>query len=339
MALTVLDSNNLDAILADARGEVVEKAVATAKPEDKEIKADEIKADEHHEDDPDDLEGEDGLTPRQKRELTAKILKSIGKKHRQVKEAEEFAAAQYNERKMAEQRAEEVMRELNEIKSKSQPVIKDETNERPQRQAFGSEDEYIDAMIKYGVNEGLNKERQEAQKRQDEARQQEIISQAKARIERAVELVPDFKDVTSSVDVAIPEAVARYMQRSEMFAEIGYHFAKNPELVTSLSKLPVDEQLVKLGKIESTLKPFGEKPSESSHGDKPSNESSNGKSTKTPSENTANLLSKPRTEAPVIKPISDSGTAANEIDPDKIRDVIADFAKRNEINFTKRKRH
>ena len=133
MVMTVLDSNNLDAILADARGEVVEKAVATAKPEDKEIKADEIKADEHHDDDPDDLEGEDGLTPRQKRELTAKMLKSIGKKHRQVKEAEEFAAAQYNERKMAEQRAEEVMRELNEIKAKShQPVIKDETNERPQ---------------------------------------------------------------------------------------------------------------------------------------------------------------------------------------------------------------
>ena len=56
--------------------------------------------------DPDDIEGDDGLTPRQKREYTEQMQKTIGKKHRKQMEAEEFALAQYNEKTLAEQRAE-----------------------------------------------------------------------------------------------------------------------------------------------------------------------------------------------------------------------------------------
>src|SRR5690349_13161998 len=110
----VLDSNNLEAVIKDATGEglapvelpmdsgqapkEVEKSAVEAKEAPKEAAKEPVE-------EPDDIEGDDGLTPRQKRELTLKMQAAIGKKHRALKDAEEFAADQYSERRLAEQRA------------------------------------------------------------------------------------------------------------------------------------------------------------------------------------------------------------------------------------------
>lgn len=347
MAVTVIDSSDVKSLLADAGVELEQQAAEPAAGVSAEQPAGEVehqpakaKAEQQH-DDPDDIEGDDGFTPREKRELTEKMQKAIGKKHRMLKEAEEFAAAQYSERKLAEQRAEALERELAELKGKGQPAKAEEPEaEKPKRENFATESEYIDASIEWGVQEGLRKKAAaEAREAADRA-QAQLLEAAKGRITRAIELVPDFEDVIGGVNEIVPPVVAGYMQKSEMFAELGYHLAKNPELLVSLSKLPPDEQLVKIGKIESTLQSFGSK--ETRDGDEPSTKKPNGQPSKAaPSDETGIAPSKARSSAPVITPLNGSGTAGAGKDHKdmNIREAITDYAKRNQVNFSLRKRH
>ncbi len=114
-------------------------------------------------------------------------------------------------------------------------------------------------------------------------------------------------------------------------AEIAYHFADNPDLAESLAKLPPDEQLVTIGKIEATLRPFAEK---SAHGDKPSTKLNGTK----PSDDTGITPSKARATAPVITPLGETGSSGIQA-PTNIRETIADWSKKNGVNLNIRKRH
>jgi hypothetical protein len=352
MAVVTVDSGNMEQFFAEANGEEVksshalkaekpatEKArdnsvssetpASDAKPEAKpEAKAAEAKPEA--EDDLDDVEGEDGLTARQKRELSAKMLKAIGKKHRQVKEAEEFAADQIRLARAAERRAEEAERELNKTRAATKP---EPEAVEPVRENFATETEYIDAKIQWGVDQGIAKreaERAESQRR----------STVAAQLAKAAGLVPDFEAVTSA-NLNWPGPVAQYMRDSDMFAELGYYFAKRPAELEKIAAMHPLKQLVAIGKIESTLQPFGsrspasdpepsgEKPETNGKGDKPA-----------PSTDTGFSPSKARSDAPVIKPLNDGGQA---IDPEpssmNTREMIQAYQKAKGINLTVRKRH
>jgi hypothetical protein len=338
MTVTVLDSTDLTGILADA-GVTLEQSEAKSEEAKPEAKVETAEPQE----DQDDIEGDDGLTPRQKRELTATMQKAIGKKHRMLKEAEEFAAAQYSERKLAEQRAEKLEREYADLKGKvAPPVEKPSAPAKPERQNFASENDYVDAMIQYGVDQRLAEKAEEDRQARVKREQEQVMQAAKDRVTRAGELVPDFSDVVGAVDTEVPPAVAGYMQKSEMFAELAYHLAKNQDMLVSLAKLPPDEQLVKIGKIESTLSPF-ESRKETPHADTASDATSNGKAAKAaPSTDTDIDLSKPRSKpAPVFAPLDSGGNAGVSKDSKdmNIRESIEDFAKRNRVNLGARKRH
>jgi hypothetical protein len=280
----------------------------------------------------DDIEGEDGLTPRQKRDYTKAMLSTIGKKHRAQKEAEEFATAQYNERQLAEQRAEDLERELNDLRAKAKPAPVEA--KAPDRKDFESDAAYADALIDYRVDQKLKVQAQEQAKREQERLQNELVAQAKARIERAIEIVPDFKELTESVDMEVPKAVAGYMQKSPLFAELGYHLAKNPEILEHLQTLAPDEQLVEIGEIKSKLQPFASK-AKVENGEEPS---TNGIK---PSTETGSAPSKPRITAPVIKPLSSGSAAQVEKDEAEMKtpQVIRQWAKKHNAHLTLRKRH
>jgi len=353
MAVTVIDSKGeLAALQAniDAQTQAddlelglaakTEKAPAE-KPEEKSASA----AVEKQEEDADDIEGEDGLTPRQKRELSAKMLRAIGKKHRELKEAEEFAAAQYGERKIADQRAQTIERELAELKAKAQPAQSASPDAgKPDRAKFETDQAYWEAMTDWRVDQKLAKKAEEDARAAAERRQAEIIETARERISKAIELVPDFREVTEAVDAEVPPVIAGYMQKSEMFAELGYHLAKNPDVLAKIAKLPPDEQLVTIGKIEGRLKPFEPKDSKTAiNGATPSKAAStNGQPAKAaPSDDETGIApSRARDAAPVIKPLNGSG-AAVEVDPRdmNIRETINDWSKRNKVNLGLRKRH
>ena len=87
--ITVVDGNNLAGILADAGVEQPTEAAPADKPTDKPAagadkgadKADTAGAkDEGVAAEPDDVEDDEGITPRQRREMTTNMLKAIGKK-------------------------------------------------------------------------------------------------------------------------------------------------------------------------------------------------------------------------------------------------------------------
>lgn len=298
-------------------------------------------------DDPDNQPGEDGLSPREKRIFTKSMQATISRKFRAQKEAEALATAEYNRSRLAEERAERLERENAALK-RQQPAAAAETvsdNAPPARENFQTDAEFQDALIDYRVDQKL-KARQEADaKARDEAAQAEAIAAANARVTKAREIVPDFDETLSAADMAVPSHIASYMQSSDLFAELGYHFAKNPQLLSQLTKMTeglrpgtaaysqaISRSLVALGKIEGTLQPFapaannGAEPTTTLNGIEPSK--------------TGTAPSKPRIQAPIVTPLS-AGTASvskpeSEMSYAEVREA---WERKNGVKLAARKRH
>lgn len=347
MGTVVIDATDLNAIVLDATGEPLDNAPESAKSAEAPEKAPETKvAEGTSEVDPLDVEGEDGLTPRNKTELTEKMQRAIGKKHRLLKDAEEFAAEQYNERRLAESRAESLDREIKRLQAQlngAKPAVSAEDG-KPDRAKFETDEAYRDAVDEWRVDQKFKardaKDREAKQAEEAAA----IMEAAKSRVERAIELVPDYKEVTEAADIEVPGYIAGYMQESEMFAELGYHFAKHPEDLEQLKSMPARtaSDLVRVGialsKIQDTLAPFAPvaKDDSASNGATPS--------TKKPSEaaapETVVTPSKPRVSAP-IRPLSSGSAVQVEKDESQMdtREVISKWSKDRRTDLNRRKRH
>ena len=288
--------------------------------------------------DPDDEEGEDGLTPRQKRDLTKKMQSSIGKKHRQLKEAEEFAAEQYNEKRLAEARAAELERENQRLKNQgqqpAQPV--NDGTDRPLPQNFATQEEYFEAVTNWRVNEILKERDRDAEAKVAQARQKEVTDAAVARLEHARATVPDFQEVTESVDTLVPPHIGAAMFESDKFAELGYYFAKNPSELEKIAAMPQAKGLVALGRIEAIIKPFAAPKAEKSNGSKPSQDGST-PSTETGASQTS--PSKPRAAAPITPLSTSSNAQVDAVDSGNIRQSIDKFVRDRNVNILNRKRH
>jgi len=316
--------------------------------------------------DGEEVEGEDGLTSRERHDLLAvgrkelpdSVKRVIGKRVAQRKAAEEFAAAQYSERKLAESRAAAAERELADLKAKTQPpeaaAKPDAEAGKPKRDKFpvGPEGDtaYWEAVIDWRADMRADARFEERTRRAEMAAAEErragIIEAATARIAAARAAVPDYDEVRASIpdDVLVPPVVAGYMEKSEMIAELAYHMAKHPELLAKLAKLPPDEQLVTIGKIESTLQPFVAKAAKVEDGATPSSKAStNGTRLEAaPSEDETGIVpGRARDTAPVIRPLNGSGASPAEVAPQdmNIRETIRDYERRNHANLALRKRH
>ena len=340
MAITVLDSTDTAGILADAGITLDEPAPKPAEGEPKpEVKVEGKTAETH--DEPEDDEDENGLTAADKEVLTKRMQKAVGKQHRMRKEAEEFAAAQYSQAKLAEQRAAALEREIAELKAKVTPPEAKQEPTEPNRANFANEAAYVDAMIQFHVDKRMAEKAEEDRKASEKRRFDERLETAKGRLMRAIEVVPDFEDVVMANDTTLSPEIGTYLEESEMVAELTYYFAKNPDVLASLEKLSPHSKLVKIGKIESTLSPF--EPKAAQNDTSSSNEQSNGKAAKpAPSTDTGIDLSKPRSKpAPVFSPLDGSGSAGHQVDSKdmNVREAIEDFAKRNRTNLNARKRH
>lgn len=363
MTTVVLDSKDL--VKSLETGEIpvpAEVAADRAGPQKEAVKAPEkppeTKSAETATTQADDEEDENGLTARQRAEFTEAMRKTIAKKHRQVKEAEEFAADQYNNRRLAETRAAELERELAELKKQATPV---ETVEeaKPKREDFQTEDAYRDALVDFRVREQLAKEKADAAKRAAEEIQAKMLETIRARVQKAIELVPDYEETIGNVDQRVPPHIANYMQQSDKFAELGYYFAKNPKELVRLSAMPARNyaEVMKIGiemdRISAKVKPFAPSEPDSSaakangHGaEKPSHETesaagSAGPSTETESAREGADPSKPRESAPVIRPLSAGSTHQVEKDPSQrsTREEIAAWQRQRSANLGLRKRH
>ena len=241
------------------------------------------------------------LTPEQHRAVTELIKREVGKKHRQAREAEEFAAERLEDIRIAEERAEKAERERDAALQAATP--KKETPAKPERASFKTQEEFDEAMSDWKADRKVEEREAQRIKDTEKAHAEEVLTLARERVALALELVPDYEKVTSEATENVPTSVAAYMQESPLIAELGYHFAQHPEDCKTLNNLPqrtysdLLRMGIALGKIESKIRPFADKAK------------ANGASTERddgdePSEDTDDSPSEPREAAPVIEPLA-----------------------------------
>jgi hypothetical protein len=366
MAVVTIDSKGeLEQIRSDLD---VAQALQDGKiPESKASPADEAAAKPSGEgastEDAEEAEGEDGLTSRERHDLLAvgrkelpdSVKRVIGKRVAQRKAAEEFAAAQYSERKLAESRLAATERELADLKAKAkQPeeAAKPDAG-KPQRDKFpaGAEGDtaYWEAVIDWRADLRADAKLREKETERAAEEEQQRINEMLSIARQKSALVPDFADAlrqATELDLRIPPIIHDYMLQTEMGAELSYHLAKNPKVVESLWKLKPSQQLVTIGKIESTLKPFeAKKPAtKDEDGATPSSKASTNGTRReaAPSEDETGIVpGRARDTAPVIRPLNGSGASPAEVAPAdmNIRETIRDYERRNHANLALRKRH
>lgn len=323
MATVSVSSSDLAAVIADATGEPPPKA-ALAVPEP--VKAEPAASEA------DDVEGPDGLTPRQKREYTTAMLKAIGKKHGRMMEAEEFAAAQYSEKLLAEGQARELREENARLKALAQPKLPEADPDagKPKRDDFQTEDAFRDAVDDWRVDQRFKARETEALAQ----RQAQVVESAKANIARALEIVPDYAQVTEAADFIVPDLVAVWMQESPLFAELGYHFAQHPEELGKIAIMPKTKAEVAFKGVVAKLQPFSATTEKVQTDPKPVTDGT------TPSPKTDPVPSRPRPSAPITPLSSASSVQVEKAEPEmNVREVITKWSRDNKVNLERRKRH
>lgn len=200
-------------------------------------------------------------------DLPEAARRRIGKKHRQMKEAEEFASSAYRARLAAEERAEKAEAKLRESQTKSQPATVTQEGKPPKPEDFATVAEYTDALVEYRVTKRFADEKAQAEQQRaaDEkaAREREFAK----RMNATKAEFPDFEEVLQSISGTeldqVPGDVIEYMQESDVGPKLIYHLAKNPDVLERFRKLSPRRFIAELGKLEASWeKPPTDKVSE-----------------------------------------------------------------------------
>lgn len=188
-------------------------------------------------------------------DLPERVRKTIGKKHRAMREAEEFAESQYNRARRAEARAQELEQEIQGRKgpAAADPAAVDADEPKPEN--FKTVGEYAKAFAKFEVAKALAADRAESQQR-DQKHQVDTLRDAfEQRKREFVAATPDYEEVIGDTDVEVPNHMARYIAESEVGPQLGYYLAKpeNKSDVERLKKLSPIRAIAELGKLEVKL--------------------------------------------------------------------------------------
>jgi hypothetical protein len=188
-------------------------------------------------------------------DLTEVVRRKIDNKHRQMKEAEERERRETLRAIAAEQRAEQLQRDLEAAKKSGPAPVKSDAPKEPKPDDFATVAEYTDALVNYRVEQRFAADRakaeREAAEREKEARAREFGK----RLGVAQTKYDDFTDVLNSIKGTeleqVHQDVTEYIQESEQGAELLYHLAKNPDVLDRLRKLSPRRFIAELGKLEA----------------------------------------------------------------------------------------
>lgn len=194
--------------------------------------------------------------------LTEHARRVIGKKHRQMKEAEEFARTRDADAAAERARADYLQRELDELKgSKSGqgPAAGEGGSDpdEPKPEDFKTVGEYTRALTKYEVakaakaagEQGARQSAEDRAKAAAEATTQAFVQ----RQEEFKQATPDYEQVLEDSELDMPNIGMQYLVESEMGPQLAYHLAKNPDVVNRLASLSPSRVIAELGKLEARL--------------------------------------------------------------------------------------
>jgi hypothetical protein len=183
-----------------------------------------------------------------------KIDKIVAKKHRAMKEAEEFARDEYRERKAAVERAEALQREIDALKAgKSVQGTASSEGDEPKPEDFRTVGEYAKALTKWEVAQARKAESAEAAKQTQKQQIEAVQQQFAQRVAETAKTIPDYHEVVEAADWEVPHHIQAYIVDSENGARLGYHLAKNRDEFDRIAKLSPIRAFAELGKLEDKL--------------------------------------------------------------------------------------
>lgn len=191
---------------------------------------------------------------------------TINRKHREMREAqeaardaEEFAKGQWNEKRLAEERAERLERENAELKAKAAPAAKVPEKVKPDPKSFYDDRgqfkafEYAEELAAYSASKAVEDDRKRQAEERGKAEAAEAERVAKARIAETIKAHPDFDEVLKAADVQTHNAVLSYLSASEHIGEVSYYLATHSEFVERINKLNPLKAIAEIGKLEATF--------------------------------------------------------------------------------------
>jgi hypothetical protein len=265
-----------------------------------------------------DEKEETGLEPGDE-DLAERAQTRINKKHREMRQAEalakklrseldeteNFSKAQYQRAQLAEERAADLTKQLTQLQAaapKVEPGLTkpDHTatkyyDEKGQFKAF----EYAEDLSSYSATKAVDDDRKRQTEERTKAQQAEIVKAFEARLERAREKYPDFKEVVGTDTTIVPPYIQQYMVESDFGGDLGYFFVKNPAERDRIFALSPIKAIAAIGKVESQWEVKGDM--------------------NPPAKTLAEIIPPTRLIAPApVTPLSGAGSAGVNADPAKM---------------------
>lgn len=237
----VLTSENSEAFYAQKLG-LAEEAPAEAEVEQKVQEETPSEPVEEAKDQSEPQPEETKATEEKKQ--NPKLEKRFSELTKQRKLAEENLAKEREAREALENRLKEL-----EGKATPKPV---EENVKPQPSQFNDAFEYAEALAEWSAEQAiLNREKAEAERKEQEQRQN-VIKSWNQRLETVKADLPDYDEmIASASDITVSDAIRDAMLESEQGPRILYHLAENPELAEKLNSMSQVSALREIGKLEA----------------------------------------------------------------------------------------
>lgn len=162
-------------------------------------------------------------------------------------EARDEAAREKQARADLERRLQEL-----ENKANPKPEVVDE-DARPDPSKFTDAFEYAEKLADWSARQAIkNKEKQEAEAKQNEERNK-VVDSWKARQDKFATETPDYRDMIESSDISVPDHIRDAIIESDVGPQLLYHLAVNPEVAEKLNGMKPINALREIGKLETKL--------------------------------------------------------------------------------------
>lgn len=115
---------------------------------------------------------------------------------------------------------------------------------------FETQEDYLEAVAEYKIDSVL------ASKDAEKQKTKEVTDRAtswQTRLDTARAATPDYNEVMDAADIPVADHVADLLFEHELGANLAYHFAKNPDVLTKLNDMSPAKAAFEIGKIGDKL--------------------------------------------------------------------------------------
>ena len=202
------------------------------------------------------------------KDLPERARKRIGKKHYEMKKAQEeaadaerFAEGLFNEREEYRKKVDALEARLREQEAKTaspKPEIKEPNPDDPKYKTDKGEFDWLSfsrETAQYAANKAIEAERAQIAQAQAAKAKEESDKLFAKRLAEATKKYPDWMEVVQKSPVQLDNVGLRFIAKSEYGTDIAYHLAKHSEVAEAINGLgDPDLILAAMGELQTTFK-------------------------------------------------------------------------------------